>query len=201
MGVGEIPKSQPLLMKLSEHKELKKEILALPPKEKDKLLLRLVAKDKVLTEHLHFLLLEDESNLRDRVAQVKGEISSAMQALMRQKKRNAKEVLTSLRKLAKQVNHNFRVTKANFEDVELRIFLFNTCIVEFNSGIFSASRNYEQVFATYFIKSTLITLNKFNKLHEDLQFDLKEELNRLLSKIYSNYLSVAAVELKLPKHL
>ena len=46
-------------MKLSEHKELKKEILALPVKEKDKLLLRLVAKDKVLTEHLHFLLLED----------------------------------------------------------------------------------------------------------------------------------------------
>ena len=41
-------------MKLSEHKDLKKEILALPVKEKDKLLLRLVAKDKVLTEHLHF---------------------------------------------------------------------------------------------------------------------------------------------------
>ena len=61
-------------MRLSEHKDLKIEILALPTKEKDKLLLRLVAKDKVLTEHLHFLLLEDEDNLRERIAVLKEEI-------------------------------------------------------------------------------------------------------------------------------
>lgn len=41
-------------MKLSEHKDLKTAITELPVKEKDKLLLRLVAKDKVLTEHLHY---------------------------------------------------------------------------------------------------------------------------------------------------
>lgn len=188
-------------MKLSEHKELKVEILALPPKEKDKLLLRLVAKDKVLTEHLHFLLLEDESNLRDRVATIKEQILEAMQNLKSAKNINAKEVLTILRKLAKVVNHNFRVTKTNFEDVDLRIFLFNNTITKFKSGIFSSYKNYEQLFGTYFVKSTLITLRKFNKLHEDLQFDLKDSMNELLSKIYKENMADIADSLSLPEQI
>jgi hypothetical protein len=188
-------------MKLSEQKELKKEILALPPKEKDKLLLRLVAKDKVLTEHLHFLLLEDESNLRDRVTAIKEEILAVMKQLMGQKKLNAKEVLTNLRKLAKLVNHNLRVTKANFEDVELRIFLFNNTITQFKSGIFSSYKDYEQLFSNYFVKSTVITLRKFDKLHEDLQFDLKVELNKLLRKIYKDNMASVAKQLTLPEQV
>ena len=188
-------------MKLSEHKELKIEILALPPKEKDKLLLRLVAKDKVLTEHLHFMLLEDESHLRDRVSNIKEQILTTMEHLKEQKNLNAKEVLTNLRKLAKIVNHNFRVTKTNFEDVELRIFLFNNTIMQFKSGIFSSYKNYEQLFTTYFIKSTLVTLRKFDKLHDDLQFDLRDELNKLLFKIYKGNMAATAEELDLPREI
>jgi hypothetical protein len=185
-------------MKLSEHKELKVEILALPPKEKDKLLLRLVAKDKVLTEHLHFLLLEDESNLRDRISAIKEQIVEAMDGLGNQKSVNAKDVLSNLRRLAKLVNHNLRVTKANFEDIELRIFLFNHTPTSFKSGIFSSQKNYEQLFNSYFLKSTLITIRKFDKLHEDLQFDLKEELNKLLSTIHKGKMAGLAQELDLP---
>ncbi len=188
-------------MKLSEQKELKKEILALPPKEKDKLLLRLVAKDKVLTEHLHFLLLEDESNLRDRVSAIQEEILMVMKNLAAQRKLNAKEVLTNLRKLAKLVNHNLRVTKANFEDVELRVFLFNHTIIQFKSGIFSTYRDHEQLFTNYFVKSTLITLRKFDKLHEDLQFDLKDELDKLLVKIYKGNMANTAKQLGLPEKI
>lgn len=188
-------------MKLSEHKDLKIEILALPPKEKDKLLLRLVAKDKVLTEHLHFLLLEDESHLRDRVATIKEQILTIKQQFESQKNPNAKEVLTSLRKLARVVNHNLRVTKANFEDVELRIFLQNNTILRFKSGIFSSQKNYEQLFIAYFIKYTLVSLRKFYKLHEDLQFDLKDELNKLLFKIYNNTMAAKAEEEGLPREI
>ncbi len=188
-------------MKLSEHKDLKIEILALPPKEKDKLLLRLVAKDKVLTEHLHFLLLENENDLQERVAAIKTTILQTMESLAGSKRVNAKEVLTALRKLAKLVNHNLRVTKANFEDVELRTFLFNHTVTEFKSGVFSSYKNYEQLFATYFIKSTLITCRKFDKLHEDLQFDLKEGLNELLKKIYKGNMASMAKDLGLPEQL
>lgn len=188
-------------MKLSEHKELKTEILALPPKEKDKLLLRLVAKDKVLTEHLHFLLLEDESNLRDRVETIKDQILQTMHNLRINKNLNVKDVLINLRKLAKQINHNFRVTKAAFEDVDLRIFLFNQTPMEFKTNIFSSYKNHEQIFATYFVKSTQVTLRKFFKLHPDLQFDLQADMNELLNKIHKGKMKDIASDLDLTEQI
>ena len=183
-------------MKLSEHKDLKSEILALPTKEKDKLLLRLVAKDKVLTEHLHFLLLEDEESLRERVAVLKEEIVH-----YDKNRTNAKDVLLILRKLIKSINHFLKVTKANFEEVELRIFLFNHTPFEFKAKFFSSYKNYDQLFAIFFIKSVLATIKKFERLHEDLQFDLKEDLNKLLSKIYNKNMAVLALDLGLPKQV
>lgn len=183
-------------MRLSEHKELKVEILALPPKEKDKLLLRLVAKDKVLTEHLHFLLLEDEESLNARVAILKEEIIDTVKSHS-----TAKEVLVDLRKSIKQINHFLKVTKANFEDVDLRIFLLNHTETEFKWKAFSSLKNYEHLFSIFFVKSTLTTLKKFEKLHEDLQFDLREDLNKLLNKVYHKSMATIALDLGLPKQV
>lgn len=188
-------------MKLSEHKELKKEILALPPKEKDKLLLRLVAKDKVLTEHLHFVLLEDQESLQERVEQIKMQVVEVMEQFPKQRNFSAKEVLLSLRKLVKLVNHNLKVTKANFEDVELRVFLFNNTVKQFKPSYFSANKNYEHIFATYFVKAILTTLTKFNRLHEDLQFDLREDVNTLLKKAHNGSTAEMASFLSLPEQI
>ena len=163
--------------------------------------MRLVAKDKVLTEHLHFLLLEDESNLRDRVDVIKTQIVQTMQNLSTSKSLNAKEVLTNLRKLAKQVNHNFSVTKAAFEDVDLRIFLFNNTPTVFKSSVFSSYKNHDHMFANYFVKSTLITLRKFYKLHQDLQFDLQDDMNKLLDKIHKGKTKSIANELGLTEQI
>ena len=183
-------------MKLSEHKDLKAEILALPPKEKDKLLLRLVAKDKVLTEHLHFLLLEDEESLSARVNTLKEEIIDTAK-----NHTSAKEVLVNLRKSIKLINHFLKVTKANFEDVELRIFLLNHTDTEFKWRVFSSFKNYEQLFSIFFIKSTRTTIHKFEKLHEDLQFDLRDDLNKLIDKAYHKNMAAIASELGLPKQV
>jgi len=186
-------------MKLSEHKDLKKEILALSVKEKDKLLLRLVAKDKVLTEHLHFLLLEDESNLNDRVAFIKNETAQALEDLNTTPKTSAKDTLLVLRKLIKQINHFYKVTKADFEEIELKISLFNASPMKFKYKVYSLSKNHEQLLANYMVKAILILLRKFNKLHEDLQFDLKEEINTLLSKVHESDMRRTAIDLGLPK--
>ena len=183
-------------MRLSEHKELKIEILALPQKDKDKLLLRLVAKDKVLTEHLHFVLLEGEEDLRNRVAQIKEEITNTDKNLT-----TAKDVLANLRKLMKLINHFFKVTKSSFEEVELRIFLLNHTAIEFKARSFSSYKNYEQLFGIFFVKSVAATLKKFEKLHEDLQFDLREDLNKLLIKTFTKNTATIALDLGLPKQL
>ncbi|MGF1925526.1 MAG: hypothetical protein ACQUHE_15220 [Bacteroidia bacterium] len=183
-------------MKLSENKGLKIEILSLPSKEKDKLLLRLIAKDKVLTEHLHFLLLEDEENLKARVESIKEKVKVSAKAFT-----NSKDVLVNLRNLMRLINHFFKVTKANFEEVELKIFLLNNTEVEFKSRTFSAVKNYEQLLAVYFVKSIISTLKKFDKLHEDLQFDLHDDMNKLLSKAYQKSTAIVAEDLGLPRDL
>lgn len=188
-------------MKLSEHKDLKKEILALPVKEKDKLLLRLVAKDKVLTEHLHFLLLEDESNLRDRVAFIKNEITDVLEELQTTPKTSSKDTLLLLRKLTKQINHFYKVTKADFEEIELKLLMFNASPMTFRFKVHSLTKNHEQLLANYMVKAILIVLRKFEKLHEDLQFDLKENINQLLAKVYDSYIDKTAVSLGLPKSI
>jgi len=188
-------------MKLSEHKDLKKEILALPVKEKDKLLLRLVAKDKVLTEHLHFTLLEDESNLRDRVAFIKDEITVALQELHTTPKTSAKDVLLVLRKITKQINHFYKVTKAEFEEIELKLLMFSTAPMKFRYKVYSMTKNHEQLLANYVVKSIQIVLRKYSKLHEDLQFDLREQVNELLVKVHESYIGKTAVALGLQKQM
>jgi hypothetical protein len=184
-------------MKLSEHKDLKIAITELPLKEKDKLLLRLIAKDKVLTEHLHYKLLEVESDLEDRKEKIKTDVSDQIPSL---KKLNAKEALAIVRKMVTSVNHFYKVTKDPFGEVELKIFIFNHIPLAYKRSIFGY-RDFGFLFAAYYIKTLSATLNKFNKLHEDLQFDLREELNHLLHKIYSSKLADEAAAAAIPKEI
>jgi len=184
-------------MKLAEHKDLKLAITDLSVKEKDKLLLRLVAKDKVLTEHLHYKLLEDETDLEDRKEKIKADVEEQITEL---RKLNAKEALVKVRKMIAMVNHFYKVTKDAFGEVELKIHILNSIPIEYKAKTFSY-RDFMILFAAYYIKTVAATLNKFKKLHEDLQFDLTKEFNDVLDKIYSSKLSDAAQTLNLPKEV
>ncbi|TDG37937.1 hypothetical protein EZJ43_02275 [Pedobacter changchengzhani] len=184
-------------MKLAEHKDLKTAITDLPIKEKDKLLLRLVAKDKVLTEHLHYKLLEDESDLEIRKEEIKISIDDSIAEL---KKLNAKEALAKVRKMITAVNHFYKVTKDTFGEVELKIYVLNAIPTEYKKGSYGY-RDFSFLFVSFYLKTTNITLNKFRKLHDDLQFDLTENFNALLTKIYASKMALEAVELNLPKEL
>ncbi|RDC54871.1 hypothetical protein DU508_18800 [Pedobacter chinensis] len=184
-------------MKLSEHKDLKAAITDLPVKEKDKLLLRLVAKDKVLTEHLHYKLLESEIDLEDRKEKIKADVSEQISEL---KKLNAKEALVKVRKMVTSVNHFYKVTKDSFGEVELKLFILNSVPLDYRRSMFGY-RDYIILFFSFYLKTVSVTLNKYKKLHEDLQFDLSENFNYLLNKIYSSKLAASAEASNLPKEI
>ncbi|WP_129718122.1 hypothetical protein [Pedobacter sp. SYP-B3415] len=184
-------------MKLSEHPELKKTITALPVKEKDKLLLRLLARDKVLTEHLHFKLLEDPSDLEDRKEKLK---LLADEAVPEMQRLNAKEALTKLRKLMKEMNHFVKVTKDPVGEVELKMYLLSVVPLTYRSKTYSF-RDYATLFNAYYTKAVAALIVKFEKLHEDLQFDLSEALNGLLQKIYNSKMAGAAAYQGLPEKI
>ena len=188
-------------MLLKEHKDLKQAIVDIPPKEKDKLLLRLIAKDKVLTEHLHFKLLENEQDLNARHLALKSEIDGAMELLNMDKRLSSKDTLTVFRKLNGQINHHYKVTKAVNSEVELRIYLLHQIPLVFNENVFSSLYKYQDKLSTYYLRTTLSMMNKYKKLHEDWQFDLSGDVDNLLNKIYTSKLAHAAAELGLPKEL
>lgn len=184
-------------MKLSDHKNLKNSITDLPVKEKDKLLLRLIAKDKVLTEHLHYKLLEDESDLEDRKEKIKSDTKEQVAEL---KKLNAKEALAIVRKMITSVNHFYKVTKDTYGEVELKIFILDTIPLEYKRSVFGY-RDFGLLFSTFYIKTLAVTVNKHKKLHEDFQFDLSVDLNNLLHKVYSSKLAGAAEAANLPQEI
>ena len=188
-------------MRLSEQPALKLEIKSLPEKEKDKLLLRLIAKDKVLTEHLHFKLLEDEEDLVKRQEQLMQLIDEGIAELRLAGKANAKDTLLRMRKLNGRINHHFKVTHDLNSEMELRIHLLLQIPVEFNENIFSSLYKFNEKLNVYFVKTTASLLNKYYKMHEDLQFDLKESVNVLLDKIYAHKTAAAAKTLNLPEYL
>lgn len=188
-------------MLLKDQKELKSAIMSLPVKEKDKLLLRLIAKDKVLTEHLHFKLLEDPNDLIERQEALQEEIALAIKGLVSTNKSGSRESLVLLRRLNGRVNHHYKVTKDAESDTELRIYLLELIPIGYQESVFSALGKYSERLRTYYLRSVLSLYKKYIKLHEDLQFDLKEKMNVVLDKIGQEKLSMAATEIGLPSQV
>lgn len=188
-------------MLLKDHKDLKAAITGIPPKEKDKLLLRLIAKDKVLTEHLHFKLLEDSSDLQIRYDTLKSEIDTAVSELRKMRKSSSKDALTVLRKLNGMVNHHYKVTKDSNTEVELRLHLLLQLPLGYNEGVFSPMAKFGERLKTYFLRTALALYKKYQKLHEDFQYDLGGQFTELLEKLKEQELTRAAAEIGLPAEL
>lgn len=173
-------------MSLHNQPELKLAVLNLPQKEKDKLLVRLVGKDKMLMKQLHYKLLESESDLEDRIESLRSELQELFSDSQRDIKNRPtysyyKELQSVIRNTSGKINEHEKVTKDKFSEVEFRILILNESFTRYpvlfeKSSALSAFKLHEYVKAR--IK---ITVNKFDKLHEDLQFDLEENMQRLLA--------------------
>ncbi len=184
-------------MVLSENKDLKYAITALPPKEKDKLLLRLIAKDKILTEHLHFKLLEDASDLEARRLTLSQNIEEEIAMMTGTSRFTVKDALQLLRSLNGKINHHYKVTKDLTSEIELRLQLLNHLPITLTASIHSLSK-YNDRMVLYFLRTTLSVYKKFQKLHEDLQYDLQEHMNKLLKKAHTPRFAETAEALGLP---
>jgi hypothetical protein len=188
-------------MRLAEHKDLKVEIKSLPEKEKDKLLLRLIAKDKVLTEHLHFMLLEDEDDLASRFDSLLNAIDEGIKDLKSIRKLSSKDTLLKVRKLSGMISHHQKVTKDTMTDIELRIHLLKNVPIDFNDGVYSPLYQFNEKLFIYYVKAIFALLNKFKKLHEDMQFDMKEQINIILDRVFTHKSGGVATDLGLPKKI
>lgn len=169
-------------MSLHKDPELKEAVLQLSPREKDKLLIRLIGKDKMLMKQLHFQLLEDADDLVMRIDALREKLQDMTAPNHAGIKNlatftNYRSLTTLLRQQSGMINEHEKVTKDKFSEVEFRLSIienaFKTYPILFQKSYIAASDKLHK----YVIARLKSTLSKYDKLHEDLQFDLNESHN------------------------
>jgi len=192
-------------MLIDKTPRLKDAVLNLPPKEKDKLLLKLISKDIVLLNQLEHQLLEDDSDLDERVEQIKEEINKKIALVNRFLENNynysAGYFMMDIREMSGLINEHLLITKHKLSEIDLRIFLLESIIdCSAKHYFYKPTRHNEKLF-NYFAGRVKYILEKFFKLHEDVQFDFSERLNAVLKFAHQSGLKSAMENIELVKEV
>jgi hypothetical protein len=175
-------------------KDLQQAILAMPQKDKDKILLRLIAKDDILTQQLQFTLVEEGSSIEFR----RDEVKVSIDKLYRQNAVSSGFLMMDMRYVNGEITRHVKVTKDKYGEVELTIKLLKECFEKQLKWIQKYSSKSDTL-ANYVAKRTDFVLKKLVKLHPDIQFDFHADVNTLLEYVYSYAPSYYAKLMALPR--
>lgn len=155
--------------------ELEEAILNLPQKEKNKLLIRLINKDQLLTDQLQYRLLENtESDLEFRRAEIKEQIAHL---LKHSPVSLYKDLLYYVREGVSSINRHSKVTKDKRGELGLLVYLFQEA-----EGLLPGLKNQwrDRLFKEKFIAYGLARTDKMNTLlntlHEDFRLEFEEDI-------------------------
>lgn len=184
--------------------ELKNAVLALPEKAKDKLLLRLIRKDKTLIQQLHFQLLEGEIDLEERrertLRLVNQDLNQLERRLSARISYNPRDLMLILRMISGPVNHHLLITKDKIGELEMRLHIINETF-RIAPNFFDYANHANEKLLLYVIGRIKNIFGSYNKLHEDLQFDYTEKFNEALGFAYASSLKNYLQELAIPEEL
>ena len=164
-------------------KEFKQALSQFSPTEKDKLIFRLLKKDKLLSKKLYFELIEEEttddkrntmeSYLKERITDLSKHIG------------NPKYFLVLVRKLSGEITEHVKVTTDKFGDVFLNLFLVNT-ILEHNDKL--SRQRFDAVYKLYIylINKIIKALIQIQKLDEDYWLEFDEILTDIDFQLHEN---------------
>ena len=168
----------------------------MPAKEKDKLLLRLITKDKTLADRLHFELIEDSSTIPERREDI-------MATIVRTSKFNQNTpgwILMDMRNLSGDIAYHVKVTKDKIGGIELNLFLLNTFLENYQDILKTYSSRADTC-ALYIAKKAQVILNGFSKLDEDYRTDYIKDVNRMLQLVFSLCSKMYARQMELPQEV
>src|SRR3546814_624457 len=168
-------------MKLNQQPELKNAILELPQAEKDKLLLRLINKDAMLIKQLHFQLLEDEDDLDRRTEELLGKLRQLIDRATgyipnTNQFRNADNLMGELKYGSGLINEHAAITKDKMSEVRCRLLLVSQSFAHFDELFEEHLYQRNDRLLKYQASRVKYILGKYDKLHEDLQFEFRDEL-------------------------
>ncbi|MCU0471150.1 MAG: hypothetical protein MUF58_21435 [Arcicella sp.] len=175
-------------------KDLQAAILAMPTKERDKLLLKLIAKDDILIQQLQFSLVEEGTSIEFR----RDEIKNSIDKLYRLDAYSSGYLMMDMRYLNGDITRHVKVTKDKYGEVELTLKLLKDCFEKQLKWITKYNAKTDTL-ANYVVKRTDFLLKKVIKLHPDIQFDFYNDLNTLLDYLHQYATSYYAKQMALPK--
>lgn len=179
-------------------KDLEKAILEMPQKEKDKILLRLIDKNVILVEQLHYRLLEDE----DYDLQVRKD--KAIEAIVYFSKlgnvKYPKFILKHLRSANGSITHFKKITANKIGEIELYLILLNS-FFENHSFITNYPLYHPDVnlIRLYLCNKLSALLKLIDKVHEDYKIEFAPALNKLLAQMQIGEFRSYAKEFKFPE--
>ncbi len=168
-------------------KEFKAALSNFSSVEKDRLIFRLLKKDKLLSKKLYFELIDPETtdNKRDAMEEiVREKVLLASKYIS-----NQKYFLTIIRKISAEITEHVKITTDKFGEVSLNILLINE-ILKHNEDL--SRQRFDNVYKLYLylINKTVRTLLLIRKLDADYWMEIDEYLDPLKEKILQNkYLS------------
>lgn len=169
-------------MSLHKDPELKSAVLNLSQKEKDKLLVRLIGKDKMLLKQLHYQLLENKDDLENRIELLKTKLENIFRDTSNKLSNtgvfsNYKGLNNILRQASGLINEHEKITKDKFSAAESRLYLLTEAYHLYPRLYEKSPLQVAEKLQKYISARIKVTLNSISGLHEDLQFDLQEAID------------------------
>ncbi len=157
--------------------EFKEAILALPEKEKDKLLIRLIKKDKVLVNQLYFQLLETKS-----VEAFRSELEERFQRIVAAVKirfYSSDIYLQEVKEMSGMINELVSTTKDKYSEPYLNLKMLIISLTYLKDELNREMPNRSYAFNIYVIARSFKIMTQIKTMHEDLQYDFKEDIETL----------------------
>lgn len=176
--------------------QLKKAIIAMPSKDKDKLLLRLIAKDSTLSDKLHFELIEDSATAPER----RDEISVNILHSATMNIDTPGWIMMEMKSLSGEISYHVKITKDKLGGIELNLLLLNTFLDRFSDKLLKHTSRSDKC-ALYIAKKALTVVNGLQKLDDDYRFDFRKDANNMLSLVHNLCSKMYARQLNIPEEL
>ena len=165
--------------------ELKKAIKNLPEPEKDKLLLRLIAKDRMLIAKLTHQLLEDEVD-----AEAQREVlSRQIQAHFTSENFGAWNhtpglVMMEQRAFSGAITRHLKITKDKYGEIQLMLLLVNMPF-RTQSKILYDNQHRADTYAPYVCKKAQDIFKKLNRIDRDYYVEFEKDVNEMLEHLHN----------------
>jgi len=163
--------------------ELAAAIRRMPADKKDKLLLRLIAKDKILVEQLIFELLENKETIEERSESVKLLIKKTLEEASNYHFTPG-ILMMNLRALNGRITEHVKITKDKLGEVTLTLYLLAEAFRLYLPKLQKISFHSPANFSEYVIRRLQFALKKAEKLHEDYHLEFKDELQNVLDFVH-----------------